>query len=729
MKQFDYLSIVMSFFTISCAVYIFYKKRHEEDARFLSYFILLSGFWMMFIGLTNLSATVEQVSVYTRLCVVFSVSAILFFLLFVSKFRFPDKNAVRSNILSVIGTVAFVLVLFASSNEAIMSGIEIVANAPPKGKLNGFYSYYFMLLIIAMLVKSAVVLLRGIGTLEQKKKRQIQYVVFGGTVAILGGSLFDAFLPWILNDERFYSIGPLFFVFFIGCTSYAIIRHQLLDIKFIIQRGLIYSILVSIFTGLYLAALSFLGFFYQQNTDSTIILSAGITMLAGIYGAPKIEKFFQKMTDKIFFKDKYDYSEAMFLLSEALNRNLSLEPLLKEIARSLNSILRLENLYVILPMQKIIVDVHGIINPLKKNISSRMIKALETGRNDILDHRDIRFYLDKLEKEKSPLYKEYIYLLQEVDRLGKEDDTALSFAVLSGNKLLAIVALGPKLSGEDYSDMDKRLLKTFAFQAAIALEKTDLFEQVRSYSEELEDKIKRRTEKIQGLQEVQKQMMLEIAHGLQTPLTIINTELEYLEQKHADCQELGRVKKSIGRISHFIYDMLRLSKLEAEESPLKSEKIDLSALCAGLIEEFEVIAGNKGIEIKNEIEGSVEMEGNAEEIEELITNLVSNSVKYIGDGKEKIIRLLLKSDQGKIILSVEDTGIGIPKAYIPRLFDRFFRVEDAAHMKKKGTGLGLAICKRIAERHNGEISVESGATGSIFTVVFKKKEKSEHKKL
>jgi signal transduction histidine kinase len=580
-----------------------------------------------------------------------------------------------------------------------------------------------------MLVKSAMVLLRGIGTLEQKKKRQIQYVVFGGTIAILGGSLFDAFLPWILNDERFYSIGPLFFVFFIGCTSYAIIKHQLLDIKFIIQRGLIYSILVSIFTGLYLAALSFLGFFFQQNTDSTIILSAGITMLAGIYGAPRIEKFFQKITDKIFFKDKYDYSEAIFLLSEALNRNLSLEPLLKEIIPIINSVVRPQNINIILPSQNMAIDGTGMIRKGADAIPSGLVEAAARRKSGIFTKEYILSLAGKPAKENLAEGKRQFALLKEAEKLMMKYNAEAAFAVRSENKLLAAVFLGPKKSGDYYMDTDIKFLNTFAFQAAVALEKTDLYEQVRSYSEELEERVHRRTEKIRGLQVVQKQMMLEIAHGLQTPLTIINTELESLEQKHDDCQELGKVKKSIDRISHFIYDMLRLSKLEADESPIKSEKFDLSALCFDLIEEFEVIAKNKGINIVNDIEKGIQIHGSPDEIGELLTNLVSNSVKYIGEGREKIIHISLRRENGKIILSVEDTGIGIPKEYLSRLFNRFFRVEESAHMKKKGTGLGLAICKRIAERHNAKISVESGAKGSIFTVVFKKNEKIGYQKL
>jgi len=238
-------------------------------------------------------------------------------------------------------------------------------------------------------------------------------------------------------------------------------------------------------------------------------------------------------------------------------------------------------------------------------------------------------------------------------------------------------------------------------------------------AEELEEKVRQRTANIAGLQEGQRQMMQEMAHGLQTPITILKGELIQLRQIASDGKKIKSIERSIDRVSKFIYDMLRLAKLESETKDAKKEIFDLSRLLNELIESYEIIANEKNIKIDHKIAKRINFFGNEKAIEEMITNLVSNSVEYIKEDGDKKISLNLRQNQDSIELIVADNGIGIDKQDISKLFQRFYRAGNKEPARHKGTGLGLAICKEIIQKHNGSIRVESEKNeGAKFIVTF-----------
>ena len=251
----------------------------------------------------------------------------------------------------------------------------------------------------------------------------------------------------------------------------------------------------------------------------------------------------------------------------------------------------------------------------------------------------------------------------------------------------------------------KGMVTLFPHQG-VAIEKAKLYQEVKEYSENLEKKVEARTAKIAGLQEGQKLMMQEMAHGLQTPLTILKGELNQLREEIKDDKKILSIERSINRVSKFIYDMLRLSKMEAEGKDFKKEKFSLSELMLDLIESFEIITEEKKIKIKHSIAPGVVFKGDRRTVEELISNLVSNGVKYLRDDNEKVIKIKLSQKEDKIKISIADNGVGISKENIPKLFSRFQRIENNKK-SSSGTGLGLVICKEIVKKHNGTIKINS----------------------
>lgn len=222
-------------------------------------------------------------------------------------------------------------------------------------------------------------------------------------------------------------------------------------------------------------------------------------------------------------------------------------------------------------------------------------------------------------------------------------------------------------------------------------------------------------------------MMLDIAHKLQNPLTIIKSEIQLLLKGVPQKTELLFFEKTIDDVSAFIYDLLRLAKIEMAPHFLHREPQNLSNELLGLVEYFDIVAKQRNIKLQHSIESDIILNYHKESLIELVTNLVSNAVKYIGKAETnqtKTISISLVKQADSVILSVSDNGIGIPAKDLPHIFERFYRTNSQEHTAIGGTGLGLAICKKIVEIHNGTIEVASeNLNGSTFTVRFNTQEK------
>jgi two-component system, OmpR family, phosphate regulon sensor histidine kinase PhoR len=164
---------------------------------------------------------------------------------------------------------------------------------------------------------------------------------------------------------------------------------------------------------------------------------------------------------------------------------------------------------------------------------------------------------------------------------------------------------------------------------------------------------------------------------------------------------------------------LTLSTLEADDQAPKAEPAHAPHAIAQAIESARAVsAGKHAIEREGELgEHAPDITGNANELQSVFTNLVTNAVRYTPEGGTVTVRWGI--DQGRATFSVSDTGIGIAPDHIPRLTERFYRVDRSRSRETGGTGLGLAIVKHIVARHGGQLLITSQlGAGSTFTVVF-----------
>lgn len=216
-----------------------------------------------------------------------------------------------------------------------------------------------------------------------------------------------------------------------------------------------------------------------------------------------------------------------------------------------------------------------------------------------------------------------------------------------------------------------------------------------------------------------------VSHELKTPLASISGYAELIENGMAKEEDVrrfaGEIHKSSIRLLSLINDIIELSELDVMDSEMATTTVSLAEEAENCVEMLQMNAKKHGVDIvihKNQERGIIE--ANRDMIQEIIYNLCDNAIRYNQDGGHVIVSVFRKED--KIVLQVQDDGIGIPKKEQERIFERFYRVDKARSKKTGGTGLGLAIVKHIAEQHEAEIEIDSVVgKGTSISILFQKK--------
>ena len=225
---------------------------------------------------------------------------------------------------------------------------------------------------------------------------------------------------------------------------------------------------------------------------------------------------------------------------------------------------------------------------------------------------------------------------------------------------------------------------------------------------------------IERLERVRQEFLSNVSHELRTPLTSILAFVETLEDGAIDDQEnnqrfLGVIRKNAQRMHHLIDDILELSFIESGGITLNLKSVNLHSLTEEVFTNLSSKAKEFRIKLKNEIPKETFIFADAVRLEQMLTNLVDNAVKF--NTKAGIVTVGFAREDEKDIISVADTGEGISAEHLQRIFERFYRTDRARSREIGGTGLGLAIVKHLARLHGGEVSVNSVlGKGSTFAV-------------
>jgi signal transduction histidine kinase len=202
-------------------------------------------------------------------------------------------------------------------------------------------------------------------------------------------------------------------------------------------------------------------------------------------------------------------------------------------------------------------------------------------------------------------------------------------------------------------------------------------------------------------------------------LTVLRGELESLVQEPALSAEwherVGSALEEVERLTNIVEGLFAISRLDAGEAAAEWEKFDLAGLAASTADQMTLLAEDKNISVTCKATQNAWVEGDRARMKQVVVNLLDNAIKYTNPGGA--VALTVEVRDRKAVLEVADTGIGIPPEVLPRVFERFFRVDKARSREQGGAGLGLSIVKSICTAHQGQIEASSiPGQGSRFRV-------------
>jgi signal transduction histidine kinase len=266
-----------------------------------------------------------------------------------------------------------------------------------------------------------------------------------------------------------------------------------------------------------------------------------------------------------------------------------------------------------------------------------------------------------------------------------------------------------------FTQNDERLLSIAAAQAAVAIENAQLYEELKERARKLEHAYR----DLQEADRLKDELVQNVSHELRTPLTFIKGYVELLLEEdmgpinERQRESLSIVAEKTNSVTRLVSDIIFLEQIERES--LQLGEVHMADLARLALQGCEVTAAAAGIHLRLDAEAELPaLMADRDRINQVFDNLLANAIKFSPTGGTITIRL--RRQGAAVLASVADTGIGIPREQLHRVFERFYQVDGSATRRFGGAGVGLAIVKRIVEAHGGRIWVESElGKGSTFT--------------
>ena len=245
--------------------------------------------------------------------------------------------------------------------------------------------------------------------------------------------------------------------------------------------------------------------------------------------------------------------------------------------------------------------------------------------------------------------------------------------------------------------------------------------QLVPFGEDLKLLISRDITRFEQVETMRRDFIANVSHELRTPLTVVGGFLESLED-YTDLSEEDRahffqlMRDQTLRMQRLVEDLLTLSRLESAANPLQEENVWIPQLLQQLQTEAQSLSQGRH-QINLEVSSDSGLFGSESELRSALGNLISNAVRYTPQGGEILVRWTVENDEGRF--SVKDSGIGIEAQHIPRLTERFYRIDRSRSRETGGTGLGLSIVKHVLTRHQARLEINSVVgQGSTFSAIF-----------
>ncbi len=298
--------------------------------------------------------------------------------------------------------------------------------------------------------------------------------------------------------------------------------------------------------------------------------------------------------------------------------------------------------------------------------------------------------------------------------------TTSGYPLLINNKLIGVLVLFSNRKFDELAEYEQESLAIFADVIAVALDKAQLYEQLRV----MNDKLTLANARLKELDQQKSEFVSIAGHQLRTPLTIIKGYISLVQEgefgatkKNKKLQNaLAIVANSTDQLVKLVSDLLDLSRIESGKINYQFKESDFVKMAEGIVKEYTPKAKDKKLQLvfENNAKDIAPFLFDPDKMREVIVNLIDNAMKYSKEG-EIVASTGLTNQNATLRFSVRDHGIGIKKEDLPQLFVKFTRLAEAKNIEANGTGIGLYFAKRIIEDHGGRVGAESPGLGKGST--------------
>lgn len=529
----------------------------------------------------------------------------------------------------------------------------------------------------------------------------------------------------ILKTTFFISISPLYTLAFTSIIAYAIVAQKLFDIKLIVARSVAYVLSLGLLATLYATISSLIVdrlFSDFSNQLLTVAINAAIFLIAVLL-YPHIKSFFDRATNRFFYRDAYDPQEFLDQLNKSIVSNIEIGILLRHTSSIIEENLKCSYCEIVIPQTD--------TTPLRV-VST---KKLEYSNHELLYLRGRLIGLAKKIVKSEDLLPDDDELRKIFNRHDIAVMVHLSATSYGQNQTIAYMIFGNKKSGNVYSKQDFRIIDIIADELVIAIQNALRFEEIQDFNVTLQNrvntathKLQRTNEKLKILDETKDEFISMASHQLRTPLTSVKGYLSMVLEGDAgninDTQRklLDQAFVSSQRMVYLIADLLNVSRLRTGKFVIDAHATNLANLVETELSQLKEQAKFKNLTLIYKMPTNFpSLMLDETKTRQVVMNFVDNAMHYTPKGGK--INIELSSDKNHVYFMVKDNGLGVPKDEQKHLFTKFYRAKNARNMRPDGTGLGLFMAKKVITGQGGTMLFQSQeGKGSTFGFSFNKKQ-------
>lgn len=726
MNIFAISALINAITSLTLGLFVFFKiKRNETNKTFILLSIAVFV-WSIFYFLWQNSTDYNSALLYTKLLSIGSTFVPIFYLHWVLSFL-GIKGKEKNIFLSLGYTLTFIFLLFAFS-PLYIKNVEKVLVFDFWPKAGPLYTIYILFSYAGLVGYGLISLVREYFNSTGLRRYQIKYVIIGTIIGFLGGA--TNFFLWY--DIKILPFGNIVISLYVFILFYAMIRYRLMDVRVVVRKILIYFT-VSAFT---YGVFYFLIWMYSRFFGG---LFTAVSYFVGVFVAPifvgtfyVLDRKIKDFSNRYLFVSLYNYQETINKLTNNLNNYIDLEKIVNLIVDTIKQTMQLDRANIFLgniynnPTEYQVFKIKNQKENDYPSFSKKdiLIKYLSKNQKVLVKDELMILYNNSIdEKEKKELFTLNDYM--------EKIDISLCLPLIVNKSLIGVIILGSKISGDPYTKEDLELLNILSKQASVSIENACQYKQIQEFGKTLQDRvdaqtidIKRKNEELKKLLEARTEFLSIASHQLRTPLAAIRGYTSMLKSgDYGDFSEEARksidyVYDSSVRMIDLVNNLLNVNRLERGTIKLDMKEVSMDEIIKECIEDVKFIAESKNLSVQYfKKEDLPLIVGDYEKIKNAISNIVNNGVLYTLKGGVEIKTSITPEKQIKI--EIKDTGIGIEKEDLDKMFKSFSRGKAGTQLYTQGTGLGLYVAKNFIEMHKGTINVYSKGKnkGSVFTIV------------